>query len=108
VESEVGGTWVPWTVIALSITGKAINTGRDAVSTRAEAKLDIPLSTANRGLKSLFYIAIENGQDHYKDISLVGTETVAGYRYHSNGFIGDVNFRIVGKNPWKKTLGDKP
>ena len=102
LETELAGTVVPLNFSALTVSAKALNIGRDAVTTRAEAKIEIPISMADRGLRSLFYIGIRNGQDHYKNIKITSTETVAGFRYHSTGFIGDINFIAVGEHPWKK------
>ena len=109
LETELVGTFLPYGANAITVKAKAINIGRNAVSTRAEAKLEIPLTMENRGLRSLFYIGIRNGQDHYKDLKISGTEAVAGFRYHSTGFIGDLNFIAVGEHPWKKLpLGGSP
>ncbi len=109
LETELVGTFLPIGTTAFTVKAKAINIGRNAVSTRAEAKLEIPLTMENRGLRSLFYIGIRNGQDHYKDLKISGTEAVAGFRYHSTGFIGDLNFIAVGEHPWKKLpLGGSP
>jgi hypothetical protein len=109
IETELAATWVAFDLAAFTATGKAINTGTKAVTTRSEGRIDVPITSPSRGLRSLFYVAIRNGQDHYKDYKLSGTETVAGFRYHSTGFIGDVSFRIVGERPWKKTpIGSAP
>lgn len=100
LEAELAGTWAFWTHAALSASGKSITSGLKAITTRAEGKLEFPLASVSRGLRSLFYVAVRNGQDHYKNIRLTGTETVAGYRYHSTGFIGDISFRVTGERPW--------
>lgn len=109
VESELAGTIMPWNLAALTLTGKTITTGNKAITTRAEAKIEIPITSSNQGLRSQFYIAVRNGLDRYQDQKIAGTESVAGFRYHSTGFIGDVSFRIVGEHPWKKNpIGPKP
>jgi hypothetical protein len=101
VETEVAGTWAFWTHSAVSFSGKSINSGDKAVSTRAEGKIEFPLASVSRGLRSMLYLSVRNGQDHYGNARLTGSETVAGYRYHSTGFIGDINFRVTGDHPWK-------
>ncbi len=109
VESELAGTIMPWNLAALTLTGKTMTTGKKAITTRAEAKIEVPLTSSSRGLRSQFYIAVRNGLDRYKDQKISGTESVAGFRYHSTGFIGDLSFRIVGEHPWKKNpIGSKP
>lgn len=100
-ESEIAGTLTPWDFAAITASAKAITTGHKAISTRAEGRLDIPLPSHEHGLRSMFYIAVRNGQDHFKDLKISGTETIAGFRYHSTGFIGDLSFRVVGERPWK-------
>jgi hypothetical protein len=102
LETELAGTILPFSFIAFTVSGKGINIGQKAVSTRGEFKLEMPISVKTRGLSSLFYMGIRNGQDHYKDTKISGTEGLMGFRYHSTGFIGDVNFIVVGEHPWKK------
>jgi hypothetical protein len=98
------GSWFSWSVSANSLT-----TGRHAVSNRAETRVDVPVKSISKGLSSLLYLSAKAGNDHYKDISINANEYVAGFRYHSTGFIGDLNFRIVGKHPWpEKTLRPAP
>lgn len=103
LETELAGTWAFWSHAALSVSGRSINSGTKAVSTRAEGKLEFPLASASRGLRSMFYMGVRNGQDHYKNVRLIGTESFAGYRYHSTGFIGDISFRMTGEYPWQNS-----
>jgi hypothetical protein len=102
-ESEIAGTWAFWTHAAISASGKSITSGSKAITTRAEGKIEFPLTSVSRGLRSLFYLAVRNGQDRYKTLKLHGTESVIGYRYHSTGFIGDISFRVTGDRPWDNT-----
>lgn len=101
LEAELAGTVVPLNFSAVTVSAKALTIGKYAVTTRAEAKVEIPITMVERGLRSLFYVGIRNGQDHYKSQKITSTETVVGFRYHSTGFIGDINFIAVGEHPWK-------
>lgn len=101
LETEVAGTWAFWTHAAVSLSSKSVNSGRKAISTRAEGKIEFPLASVSRGLRSMFYIGARHGLDHFKNVRLTGTESFAGYRYHSTGFIGDISFRVTGEYPWQ-------
>ena len=101
-ETELSGTVAAKNYFALTVTGKSLVTGRTAISNRGQAKLEIPITSASRGLRSLFYVAALTGNDHFKSESIQAREYVSGFRYHSTGFIGDINFRVVGLHPWRK------
>jgi hypothetical protein len=102
LESEVAVSFSTVGAVALTLSGKSIATGKTAISNRGEAKIEVPITSASRGLRSLFYIAALGGNDHFKENWVQAREYVSGFRYHSTGFIGDVNFRVVGLHPWRK------
>jgi hypothetical protein len=102
METELSGTISAKGYLALTVSGKSVITGRTAISNRGQAKIEIPITSANRGLRSQFYIAAMAGNDHFKEESIRAREYVSGFRYHSTGFIGDINFRVVGLHPWRK------
>ena len=107
IEAELIGTNFnkPWG--ALTYAAKALQIGRDYSTLRGELKYELPITTSSRGLRSLIYFSRRIGQDRHQAIRYFGTETVAGYRYHSAGFIGDINFKIASDNPFSKLNREK-
>jgi hypothetical protein len=108
-EGELAGTIGIKSLFSMTLSAKSIATGKYAISNRAESRVDVPVKSISKGLRSLVYLAGKIGNDHYKENSLNAREYVAGFRYHSTGFIGDISFRIVSKHPWpEKTLRPEP
>ena len=85
---------------ALTYAAKVIQIGRSYSTLRGELKYELPITTSSHGLRSLLYFSRRLGQDRHESSRYFGAETVAGYRYHSSGFIGDINFRIASDNPF--------
>jgi len=101
IETEIAATKIPLNFLALTASGRAKQTGQTAISIRTEGKVEIPLTTNSHGLRSIFYILNRQGVDHYKNLRHSSNESVIGYRYHSAGFIGDLNFRLVARYPFE-------
>jgi hypothetical protein len=85
---------------ALTYAAKVIQIGRSYSTLRGELKYELPITTSSHGLRSLLYFSRRLGQDRYESSRYFGSETVAGYRYHSSGFIGDINFRLASDSPF--------
>lgn len=100
VEAELLGTNVRPQWGALTYGGKAIQIGRDHSTLRGELKYELPITTSSHGLRSLLYFSRRIGHDRNQSLRYFGTETVAGYRYHSAGFIGDINFKLSSDSPF--------
>lgn len=86
---------------ALTLAIKAIQIGRDYSTFRGEVKYELPITTSSRGLRSVFYLERRVGHDMHHKIRFFGSETVAGYRYHSSGFIGEINFKLATESPFQ-------
>jgi hypothetical protein len=100
IETEIAATKIPLSFLAFTASGRATQTGQTAISIRTEGKVEIPLTTNSHGLRSIFYILNRQGIDHYKHLRHSSNESIIGYRYHSAGFIGDLNFRLVARHPF--------
>lgn len=102
-ESQLAGTWVPTRFTALTADLQATTVGKTGITTREELRLDVPITNASaNGTKALAFLKLRQGQDRYKEYSLVGSDAVVGIRYHSSGFIGELSFQITQKNPLAK------
>jgi len=99
-EAELARTFIGQDIGALTFSGKSLQVGRASSSLRGEVKYELPIVTSSHGLRSLLYISRRAGLDRTALSKFTGYETVAGYRYHSTGFIGDINFKIISKNPF--------
>jgi len=93
-------------LLAVTAAGKLVQIGRGATTLRGEFKIELPITTSSHGLRSILYFSRRLGRDQYRSFKHSGSETIAGYRYHSTGFIGDINFKLASENPfakpWKK------
>ena len=97
------GTWVPTRFTALTADLQATTVGKTGITTREELRLDVPITNSSAdGTKALAFLKLRQGQDRYKEYSLVGSDAVVGIRYHSSGFIGELSFQITQKNPLAK------
>lgn len=101
VEGEISRTIKDPYFGAVTGSTKAIQIGKNATSLRAEVKYELPITTSSRGLRSQLYISRRLGLDRFQSFKYSGSETVAGYRYHSAGFIGDINFKLASENPFQ-------
>jgi hypothetical protein len=99
IEAELLNTHFKQDWGALTYSAKGLQIGREHSSIRGELRYELPITTSSHGLRSLLYVSRRIGQDRFGAIRHTGSETVAGYRYHSSGFIGDINFKISSDNP---------
>jgi hypothetical protein len=107
LEAEVLRTEQIRDILAVTAAGKLVQVGRGATTLRGELKIELPVTTSSHGLRSVLYFSRRLGRDQFQSFKHSGSETIAGYRYHSTGFIGDINFKLASENPfakpWKKS-----
>lgn len=102
IEAEALRTEPIRDMLALTAAGKLVQVGRGATTLRGEVKIELPVTTSSHGLRSILYFSRRLGRDQFQSFKHSGSETIAGYRYHSTGFIGDINFKLASENPFAK------
>lgn len=102
LEAEVLRTEQIRDMLAVTAAGKIVQIGRGATTLRGDLKLELPITTSSHGLRSVLYFARRIARDQFQSFKHSGSETIAGYRYHSTGFIGDINFKLASENPFAK------
>ncbi len=108
IEAEALRTEPIRDMLALTAAGKLVQVGRGATTLRGEVKIELPVTTSSHGLRSILYFSRRLGRDQFQSFKHSGSETIAGYRYHSTGFIGDINFKLASENPFAKHWEKSP
>ena len=98
IESQISGTWFPASLVALTGDFQATTVGKSGVTTRATARVDVPITDkSSEGTKAVVFSMFRQGYDRFQEKNYKGSDAVFGLRYYSTGFIGELSFQITKK-----------